>query len=125
VRLYRHRNQVKNPGDYFRTLSDAAGRPGARRRGEIRVIQSVPTAGRLSSPTKRHTLNSSAATTADYHLDAPEAVPLQHGYPQDFDRKIRNAMVQLARVKSYRGFVFASEPPTATSKIPRLYDDVA
>src|SRR5215813_12608010 len=46
-----------------------------------------------------------------YHLDGRlKAVPLQNGYPRDFDPKNpKTAMVQAARVKSYRGFVFASE----------------
>ena len=46
-----------------------------------------------------------------YHLDGRlKAVPLNHGYPRDFkvgDPKM--AMQSVARVKSYRGFVFASE----------------
>ena len=37
-------------------------------------------------------------------------MPLQHGYPRDFDpNNPKTAMVPVARVKSYRGFVFASE----------------
>ena len=37
-------------------------------------------------------------------------MPLQHGYPRDFDpQNPKTAMVQVPRVKSYRGFVFASE----------------
>ena len=46
-----------------------------------------------------------------YHLDGRlKAVPLQHGYPKDFDpNNPKTAMVQVPRVKSYRGFVFASE----------------
>ena len=46
-----------------------------------------------------------------YHLDGRlKAVPLNHGYPRDFkvgDPKM--SMQSVARVKSYRGFVFASE----------------
>src|ERR1700751_2637563 len=46
-----------------------------------------------------------------YHLDGRlKAVPLQHGYPRDFDpNNPKTAMVAAARVKSYGGFVFASE----------------
>ncbi|MGB7034248.1 MAG: SRPBCC family protein, partial [Xanthobacteraceae bacterium] len=46
-----------------------------------------------------------------YHLDGRlKAVPLRTGYPPDFDpENPKTAMTQVARVKSYRGFVFASE----------------
>src|SRR6266481_7253975 len=46
-----------------------------------------------------------------YHLDGRvKAVPLNHGYPQGFDPKDpKMAMLPVPRVKSYRGFVFASE----------------
>jgi phenylpropionate dioxygenase-like ring-hydroxylating dioxygenase large terminal subunit len=46
-----------------------------------------------------------------YHLDGRlKAVPLQHGYPRDFDPKNpRTAMLEVPRVTSYRGFVFASQ----------------
>jgi hypothetical protein len=39
------------------------------------------------------------------HLDGRlNAVPLQHGYPRDFDpNNPKTAMVSAARVKSYRG----------------------
>ena len=43
-------------------------------------------------------------------------MPLQHGYPRDFDpSNSKTAMVRAARVKSYRGFVFASEAPEGPS----------
>jgi len=46
-----------------------------------------------------------------YHLDGRiKAVPLNHGYPQGFDATDpKMAMLPVPRVKSYRGFVFASE----------------
>src|SRR5262249_6168162 len=46
-----------------------------------------------------------------YHLDGRlKAVPLQHGYPSDFDPgDPKTSMLQVPRVASYRGFVFASE----------------
>jgi phenylpropionate dioxygenase-like ring-hydroxylating dioxygenase large terminal subunit len=45
-----------------------------------------------------------------YHLDGRlKAVPLNHGYPADFNPKDpKTAMVQAPRVKSYRGFIFVS-----------------
>ena len=46
-----------------------------------------------------------------YHLDGRlKAIPLQHGYPPDFNPKSsKTAMLQVARVTSYRGFIFVSE----------------
>jgi phenylpropionate dioxygenase-like ring-hydroxylating dioxygenase large terminal subunit len=46
-----------------------------------------------------------------YHLDGRiKGVPLNHGYPADFDAKNpKVAMNPVKRVKSYRGFVFATE----------------
>jgi phenylpropionate dioxygenase-like ring-hydroxylating dioxygenase large terminal subunit len=46
-----------------------------------------------------------------YHLDGRiKGVPLNHGYPKNFDAKNpKVAMNAVARVKSYRGFVFATE----------------
>ena len=45
-----------------------------------------------------------------YHLDGRlKAVPLNHGYPDAFDSKNPNtAMVQVPRMKNYRGFIFLS-----------------
>ena len=46
-----------------------------------------------------------------YHLDGRlKAVPLQHGYPPGFDTKSRSmAMLHVARVSSYRGFIFVNQ----------------
>ena len=46
-----------------------------------------------------------------YHLDGRlKAVPLQHGYPADFDPKSRTmAMLRVPRVSSYRGFIFVNQ----------------
>ena len=46
-----------------------------------------------------------------YHLDGRlKAVPLQHGYPSGFDPKSRSmAMLHVARVSSYRGFIFVNQ----------------
>jgi phenylpropionate dioxygenase-like ring-hydroxylating dioxygenase large terminal subunit len=45
-----------------------------------------------------------------YHLDGSlKAVPLNHGYPSDFaPGNPKMSMLRVPRVKSYRGFVFAS-----------------
>ena len=46
-----------------------------------------------------------------YHLDGRlKAVPLQHGYPSGFDPKSPSmAMLHMARVSSYRGFIFVNQ----------------
>ena len=50
-----------------------------------------------------------------YHLDGRlKAVPLQHGYPADFDPKCsRTAMLKVPRVESYRGFIFVNQDADA------------
>jgi phenylpropionate dioxygenase-like ring-hydroxylating dioxygenase large terminal subunit len=55
-----------------------------------------------------------------YHLDGRiKAIPLQHGYPADFDPKNpATAMLQVPRVESYRGFIFVNQSASA----PRLMD---
>jgi phenylpropionate dioxygenase-like ring-hydroxylating dioxygenase large terminal subunit len=55
-----------------------------------------------------------------YHLDGRiKAIPLQHGYPADFDpTSPATAMLQVPRVESYRGFIFVNQWATA----PRLTD---
>ena len=46
-----------------------------------------------------------------YHLDGRlKAIPLQHGYPADFNPKSdKTALLRIPRVQSYRGFIFASQ----------------
>ena len=110
-----HESQVKNPGDYFRTfigrkpvvlVRDAG--------GAIRVIHNQ-CAHRGSLVVANDKGNAAEFQCCyhgwTYHLDGRlKAVPLQHGYPRDFDpNNPKTAMTQMARVKSYRGFVFASE----------------
>jgi len=110
-----HESQVKNPGDYFRTfigrkpvvlVRDAG--------GAIRVIHNQ-CAHRGSMVVANDKGNAAEFQCCyhgwTYHLDGRlKAVPLQHGYPENFDpNNPKTAMTPMARVKSYRGFVFASE----------------
>jgi phenylpropionate dioxygenase-like ring-hydroxylating dioxygenase large terminal subunit len=110
-----HESQVKQTGDYFATRIGR--RPVVLVRdtdGELRVIHNqCAHRGAMVVATERG--NAPEFTCCyhgwTYHLDGRlKGVPLQQGYPRDFDPgNPRTAMVQVARVASYRGFVFASE----------------
>jgi len=110
-----HESQVKKPGDYFATFIGK--KPVVLVRdaeGEIRVIhnQCAHRGALVVANDKGHAEEFQCCYHGwTYHLDGRlKAVPLQHGYPRDFDPKNpKTAMTQVARVKSYRGFVFASE----------------
>jgi phenylpropionate dioxygenase-like ring-hydroxylating dioxygenase large terminal subunit len=109
-----HESQIKHPGDYVCTqigrkpvvlVRDAG--------GEIRVIRNqCAHRGALvvASDVGRATEFECCYHGWTYHLDGRlKAVPLQHGYPRDFNpQDPKTSMLQLPRVENYRGFIFAS-----------------
>jgi phenylpropionate dioxygenase-like ring-hydroxylating dioxygenase large terminal subunit len=112
-----HESEVREPGDYACTrigrkpvvlVRDAE--------GEIRVIhnQCAHRGALVVASDKGRTDEFQCCYHGwTYHLDGRlKAVPLNHGYPKDFDpRNPNTAMLKVPRVKSYRGFVFASLAP--------------
>ena len=110
-----HESQVKKPGDYFAT--QIGRRPVVMVRDErrpVRVIhnQCAHRGAMVVATEKGNAPSSPAAITAGPIISTAriKGVPLNHGYPRDFDAKNpKVAMRAVPRVTSYRGFVFASE----------------
>src|SRR5947209_3295307 len=110
-----HESQVRRPGDYFATFLGR--KPVLMLRdenGDIRVIHNqCAHRGAMVVATERG--NAPEFTCCyhgwTYHLDGRlKRAPLDHGYPSEFDASNPAvAMRPAPRVKSYRGFVFASE----------------
>ena len=110
-----HESQIKNRGDFFTTrignkpivvVRDAAGAISilhnqCAHRGAMVVALGKGTTSEFQC----------CYHGWSYHLDGRlKAIPLHHGYPQDFSVKDANiAMLRLPRVASYRGFIFASQ----------------
>jgi phenylpropionate dioxygenase-like ring-hydroxylating dioxygenase large terminal subunit len=110
-----HESQVRNPGDYVCTRIGR--KPVILVRGEdgaVRVIHNQ-CAHRGAMVVALDQGNAPEFQCCyhgwTYRLDGRlKAVPLQHGYPRDFDpANPKTSMLQVPRVASYRGFVFASE----------------
>jgi phenylpropionate dioxygenase-like ring-hydroxylating dioxygenase large terminal subunit len=114
-----HESQIKQEGDYFCTrlatkpvvvVRGTGGRIHAlhnqcAHRGAMVVASEQGNAGEFQCCYHGWT----------YHLDGHiKAVPLQHGYPADFDPKNpATSMLQVPRVESYRGFIFVNQLASA------------
>ena len=110
-----HESQVRNIGDYFCTMLGRKAVIVVRdAEGELQVIhnQCAHRGAMVVASDRGHTDEFQCCYHGwTYHLDGRlKAIPLQHGYPADFNPKSsKTAMTQVARVKSYRGFIFVSE----------------
>jgi phenylpropionate dioxygenase-like ring-hydroxylating dioxygenase large terminal subunit len=109
-----HESQVSSPGDFIAT-----------RLGPKPVVMSRHTDGRIYVIANQCAHRGAQVVAAEsgncrefrccyhgwsYHTDGRlKQVPLIHGYPKSFDpRNADAAMMQVPRLASYRGFVFAS-----------------
>ncbi len=110
-----HESQIKEPGDYICTRIGRKPIIVARDlEGTIRVVhnQCAHRGAMVVASDKGRTDEFQCCYHGwTYHLDGRlKAIPLQHGYPADFDRNNpKTAMTAVARVRSYRGFIFVSE----------------
>ena len=110
-----HESQVRNPGDYFLTQVGRKAVVVTRdAEGQLRVLhnQCAHRGAMVVASDCGHAKEFQCVYHGwTYHLDGRlKAVPLNHGYPRDFDTKNPNtAMKQMPRVESYRGFIFISQ----------------
>jgi phenylpropionate dioxygenase-like ring-hydroxylating dioxygenase large terminal subunit len=109
-----HESQIKNPGDFVATrigrkplllVRDAE--------GQVRLLhnQCAHRGSMVVASEKGHTSEFRCCYHGwTYHLNGRlKVAPLLHGYPRHFDPKNPEvAMAGVARVASYRGFVFGS-----------------
>jgi phenylpropionate dioxygenase-like ring-hydroxylating dioxygenase large terminal subunit len=110
-----HESQVREPGDYFCT--QVARKPIVVVRGPDRALhvlhnQCAHRGAMVVALDKGRTDEFQCCYHGwTYHLDGRlKAVPLQHGYPADFNPKSRSmAMLAVPRVSSYRGFIFVNQ----------------
>ena len=128
-----HESQIRNPGDYFCTR--VARKPLVVVRGADGQIHALR--NQCAHRGAMVVANDAGCTDEfqccyhgwTYHLDGRlKAVPLNNGYPDDFDTKNPNtAMVSVPRVQSYRGFIFlslAADRPQPR-RYARLHEDLA
>ena len=128
-----HESQVREPGDYFCT--QVGRKPIVVVRGPDKALhvlhnQCAHRGAMVVALEKGRTDEFQCCYHGwTYHLDGRlKAVPLQHGYPADFDPKSRTmAMLRVPRVSSYRGFIFVnqSEDGPSSGKLARIHGDIA
>ncbi len=116
-----HESQVKKPGDYFST--QLGRKPIVVVRGPDRSLnvlhnQCAHRGAMVVASEKGNTDEFQCCYHGwTYHLDGRlKAIPLQHGYPPDFNPKSpRTAMLRVPRIESYRGFIFVNQSASAPS----------